>query len=258
MHPPPALLVPSDPPPFRVIEGRKGSPFVLGVDHAGRAIPQALGDLGLTPAELDTHIAWDIGILGVSERLARALGACMIAQTYSRLVIDCNRRPDVPTSIVQLSEYTVIPGNRELDADAARARAAAIFYPYHQRFEDELARRERACERTVFVAMHSFTPCFKGHQRRWQCGVLYHRDTRLAQPLLALLRREGLEVGDNEPYFVSEETDYAVLEYGERRGNLHVEIELRQDLIAEPAGQERWAELLARLLPEALATADGR
>jgi predicted N-formylglutamate amidohydrolase len=248
----PTLLSPTDPPPFHVIEAREGSPYVIAADHAGRVIPQALGTLGLTPEELTTHVAWDIGIGGVSEQLAKELGAFMIAQTYSRLVIDCNRPLDSSTSIVSKSEYVDIAGNASITAEEVEARTREVFHPYHRRIEAELARRERAGEETIFLAMHSFTPRFKGFDRPWHCGVLYHRDARLARPLLELLRSEGLDVGDNQPYFVSDDSDYGVPHYGERRGNLHVELEIRQDLIADPAAQASWGKLLGRIIPAAV------
>ena len=248
MSDPIPLLDDTDPAPYRVAEGSAESPYLIAADHAGRAIPRGLGSLGLTPAELDTHIAWDIGIGGVSQHLAAHLEAFYIAQTYSRLVIDCNRPLSAHSSIVQQSEYTVIPGNAHLTPTEARARAAAIFDPYHERIEAELARRERVGQKTIFIAMHSFTPRFKGFDRPWDVGVLYNRDTRLAVPLLDLFRREGLEVGDNQPYFVSDDTDYAIPRYGEGRGNLCVELEIRQDLISTDAQQTRWGDLVARVL----------
>lgn len=250
---PAQLLSDRDAPPFRVVEGRPDSPFVLTADHAGRRIPPALGTLGLSAAELDTHIAWDIGIEGVSERLAERLGAFLIVQNYSRLVIDCNRPLHAESSIVKRSEHTVVPGNRAVSAEEAEARARAVFHPYHRRIEAELARREEAGQRTILIAMHSFTPRFKGFERPWHCGVLYNHDARLAHRLLVALRREGLEVGDNEPYFVSDNTDYGIPTYGEKRGNVHVELEIRQDLIADEDQQARWAELLERVIRPAAA-----
>ncbi|HEU4577925.1 MAG TPA: N-formylglutamate amidohydrolase [Polyangiaceae bacterium] len=247
------LLTEQDPPPFRAREGHLDSPFLFAADHAGQLIPRSLGTLGLSAAELDTHIAWDIGIAGVTDRLAHELGAFMILQTYSRLVIDCNRPPGSPQSIVEHSEHTAIPGNRGLGREQMEQRLEAVFQPYHQRIQAELARRERAEQQTIFVAMHSFTPRYKGIDRPWHCGVLYNRDARLARPLIQLLAREGLEVGDNQPYFVSDDSDYAIPHYGERRGHLHVELELRQDLITYPDQQARWASLLARVLPAAVA-----
>jgi len=247
------LLDDTDPLPFRVAEGSPTSPYVIAADHAGRVIPRRLGTLGLTAPDLDTHIAWDIGIGGVSQHLAAHLEAFYIAQTYSRLVIDCNRPLSASSSIAQLSEHTVIPGNAHVTPAEAEARALAIVHPYHDRIESELARRERAGQRTIFIAMHSFTPRYKGFDRPWHCGVLYNRDARLAVPLLDLLRREGLDVGDNQPYFVSDDTDYGIPRYGEGRGNLCIELEIRQDLIETDAQQTRWGELVARVLQQAVA-----
>jgi predicted N-formylglutamate amidohydrolase len=256
MSDPIPLLDDTDPPPFRVAEGSTTSPYVIAADHAGRVIPRGLGTLGLTASELDTHIAWDIGIGAVSHYLAAHLEAFYIAQTYSRLVIDCNRPLIATSSVVQVSEYTTVPGNAHITPAEAEARAAAIFHPYHARIETELARRERAGQRTIFIAMHSYTPRFKGFDRPWHCGVLYNRDPRLAGPLLDLLRREGLEVGDNQPYFVSDESDYAIPRYGEAMGNLSIMIEVRQDLISAEAQQARWGDLLARVLREAVEVYD--
>jgi predicted N-formylglutamate amidohydrolase len=256
MSDPIPLLDDTDPPPFRVAEGNPSSPFFIAADHAGRIIPRGLGNLGLSASELDTHVAWDIGIGGVSQHLAAYLDAFFIAQTYSRLVIDCNRPLSASSSIVQQSEYTVVPGNAHLTAREAEARALAIFHPYHDRIDTELERRELAGQPTIFIAMHSFTPRFKGFDRPWHIGVLYNREKRLALPLLNLLRREGLEVGDNQPYFVSDDTDYAIPRYGEGRGNLCVELEVRQDLIATEAQQARWGDLLARVLRDAVAACE--
>ena len=252
MSDPIPLLDDTDPAPFRVSEGSPSSPFVITADHAGRVIPRRLGTLGLSAAELDTHIAWDIGIGGVSQHLAAHLEAFYIAQVYSRLVIDCNRPLSAASSIVQQSEYTVIPGNENLTPAEAEARALAIFHPYHDRIEAELARRVRAGQRSIFIAMHSFTPRFKGFDRPWDCGVLYNRDRRLVGPLLDLLRREGLVVGDNQPYFVADDTDYGIPRYGEGPGNLCIELEVRQDLITTEVQQARWGELLARVLRAAV------
>jgi predicted N-formylglutamate amidohydrolase len=256
MSDPTPLLDDTDPAPFRVADGSADSPFFIAADHAGRAIPRGLGTLGLAPAELATHIAWDIGIGGVSQHLAAHLEAFFVAQVYSRLVIDCNRPLSSSTSIVEQSEYIVVPGNAGLTPAEREARALAIFHPYHDRIEAELARRERAKQQTIFIAMHSFTPRFKGFDRPWDIGVLYNRDQRLALPLLDLLRREGLEVGDNQPYFVSDDTDYAIPRYGEGRGNLCIELELRQDLITSDAQQSRWGDLLARILRAAVQACD--
>ncbi len=248
------LLAPDEPAPFELLADSAASPFLITCDHAGKRLPRALGNLGLSASELDRHIAWDLGAAGVARELARALGACAVLQTYSRLVIDCNRRLGVPSSVAELSESTIISGNHRLPPGEVERRARDIFEPYHQCIVQELARRSRAAQPTVLIAMHSFTPSYQGVARPWHVGVLYNRDARLAHALLELLRRDPeLMVGDNEPYAVSDLSDYGVVEYGERLGNPHVEIEIRQDLLRDELAQATWAKRFAALLPAARA-----
>jgi predicted N-formylglutamate amidohydrolase len=244
------LLTAEDPSPVRVLRETGASDLFLTADHAGRIIPASLKNLGVPEAERQRHIAWDIGIAGVTERLSELLDATAVFQTYSRLVIDCNRDPSWPTAMPEVSEYTPIPGNRGLIAEAKAARVAEIFTPYHNRIRGLLDARTN--RRTVLIAMHSFTPSFKGESRAMEVGVLYNKDVRLAHILLDLLRQEGdLTVGDNAPYAVTEDSDYGVPTHGEKRGLPHVEIEIRQDLIATPDGQSAWADRFARLLAAA-------
>ncbi len=246
-----ALLGLGDPSPCEVIEAVSDSPLVLVADHAGQRVPARLEGLGLPQSELDRHIGWDIGIAAVTRLLAEQLGACAILQHYSRLVIDCNRPPGAPDSVAIQSDGTGIPGNAGLDAAALHQRRSEIFDPYHQRIEQELDRRQQSGASPILVAMHSFTPAMAGQARPWHVGVLYQRDSRLAGFLLHALRGEpGLVVGDNQPYSVSDATDYAIPVHGERRGLLHVELELRQDLVAGRGGQQQWAARLARLLAD--------
>ncbi|MBN6112110.1 N-formylglutamate amidohydrolase [Xanthomonas bonasiae] len=245
----PSLLGAGDPPPYTVYQAHGRSPYLLIADHAGQRVPQALADLGLPQHELDRHIGWDIGIAGVTADLAQALDAFAIVQTYSRLVIDCNRPLSAPGSIAEVSDGTVVPGNQGLDAAARAARVSAIFTPYHTRIAAELDRRRDAGLATILIAMHSFTPAMAGESRPWHAGVLYQRDARFAQALLAELRAEpGLVVGDNQPYSVSDATDYAIPVHAEARGLAHVELEIRQDLIADRAGQRQWAQRLLSML----------
>lgn len=246
------LLSPADPPPFVVTRAHAASDFVIVCDHAGRTIPQSLGSLGLTNEELSRHIAWDIGIADTGRELAERLDAFLITQTYSRLVIDCNRPPESPQSIVTLSERTPVPGNQNIAAADAERRRREIFDPYHQRIREELDRRTQLGRPTILIALHSFTPVYMDVARSLHAGVLYNRDTRYAHAVLEQLRAEpDLRVGDNEPYRASEATDYALVVHGERRGLLCVELEVRQDLIVDALDHERWAERLARVLKAA-------
>jgi predicted N-formylglutamate amidohydrolase len=246
------LLSPDEPAPF--IEERIGgrSNFVIVVDHASLRIPRRLGDLGLPAAELQRHIAWDIGALAVARRMASTLDAPLVAQNYSRLVIDCNRDPKVATSIPTVGESVGIPGNIGLQTDEIGARRAEIFDPYHRRISALLDARAAAGRPTILIAQHSMTNIFKGVRREMHAAVLYNRDRRFAGLVLDELRREAdLTVGDNQPYFVSDETDYTIPRHGEARGLPHVEIEIRQDLIGDEAGQEQWARRICRVLQAA-------
>jgi predicted N-formylglutamate amidohydrolase len=243
------LLAGEDVPPVLERNAAGRSPFLLTSDHHGRLLPKKLGDLGLPASELARHIAWDIGIAGVAEALSDHLDAHLIAQRYSRLVIDCNRPPCVASSIPVLSEATAIPGNEGLSRQDAAARRREIFDPYHHRIDEAIDARTHDARPTVLVSLHSFTPVYAGVARPWHIGTLYHRDTRLPPLLLQALRAEGdLVVGDNEPYAVSDITDYTIPVHGEVRGLVSTGIEIRQDLIADPSGQRQWAERLARIL----------
>ena len=242
-------------PPVHEDNAAGRSPFLLACDHYGRLLPRRLGDLGLPPSELTRHIAWDVGIAGVADRLSKQLDAHLVAQRYSRLVIDCNRPPQAPSSIPRISEATTIPGNQGLAHAAMTTRRRAIFDPYHRRIDEIIDRRLRDGVATVLVALHSFTPVYAGIRRPWHVGTLYHRDTRLPPLLLKHLRGDpDLVVGDNEPYAVSDDTDYTIPVHGEARGLMNSGIEIRQDLLADPAGQQQWAYRLARIFAEIEAT----
>jgi predicted N-formylglutamate amidohydrolase len=243
------LLAADEPAP--VLEsGLQGqSSFVIVCDHAGRRIPARLGDLGLPGAELQRHIAWDIGALAVARRVAAELDATLVAQNYSRLVIDCNRDPSVASSIPMLGEAIAIPGNVDLSEQEIGARRREIFDPYHDHIRALLDWRLAANRRTILVSQHSMTNIFRGVRREMHAAILYNRDRRFAGLMLDMLRREAnLLIADNEPYFVSDETDYTIPRHGEARGLPHVEIEIRQDLLLDDAGQADWARRIASAL----------
>jgi predicted N-formylglutamate amidohydrolase len=249
---PDRLLNDEEPPPFTVDNETGRSPFLIVADHAGNYIPRRLGQLGLSDAECRRHIAWDIGIVAVCTLVGTALDAVVIRQNYSRLVIDCNRTPGSETSIVGRSELTHVPANIVLSESHKADRVREIFQPYHNRITTELDRRRETGRPATLIPMHSFTPVFKTVARPWHVGVLYNRDPRFAHSLMELLHREeGLVIGDNEPYDVTDASDYTIPVHGEQRKLHHVAIEIRQDLITDEGGQRMWADLFARLLPQA-------
>ncbi len=232
------LLDADEPPPFQETGLAGRSSFVIVVDHASLRIPRRLGNLGLPAEQLTRHIAWDIGALEVARRVAAELDAPLVAQNYSRLVIDCNRDPKVASSIPVVGESLAIAGNIGLSEAQRSARRREIFDPYHERIGALLDARQAAGRRTILVAQHSMTDLFKGERREMHAAVLYNRDRRFAGLVLDALRGEpDLIVADNEPYFVTDETDYSIPHHGEARALPHVEIELRQDLVSDEAGR---------------------
>lgn len=248
-----SLLDPDEPAAVNVLREDAPSAFFLTCEHAGRRIPRRLGDLGLEEGERTRHIAWDIGAEGVATGLSERLQATLVTQIYSRLVVDCNRPLGAQDLVAPVSEDTRIPGNQSLGAGHVAARVEAVHRPYHQAIAARLDARGAAGRATVLVAVHSFTPVYRGVERPWHVGLLYNRDDRLATVLDGLLAGDRtLCVGHNEPYRLSDRSDYTVPVHGERRGIPSLEIEIRQDLIAEPAAQDEWAERLAELFTRAL------
>ncbi|MBN8973065.1 MAG: N-formylglutamate amidohydrolase [Rhizobiales bacterium] len=243
------LLAADEPAPVIVRNADGVSPFFLTCDHYGRMIPRALGDLGIDESERARHIAYDIGIAGVAEAVSDSLRAHLIAQRYSRLVIDCNRPLSAASSIPPISEATTIPGNQGLTQQAAFERQQRIFAPYHHAITEALDQRAKTQRPTILVSLHSFTPIYAGVARPWHIGTLYNRDHRLPKAMLRELRSEAaLVIGDNQPYAVSDTTDYTIPVHGERRGLINTGIEIRQDLITDDNGQREWAERLVRIL----------
>jgi predicted N-formylglutamate amidohydrolase len=223
-------------------------------DHAGFAVPEAVGELGISCANLLRHIGWDIGAAAVTRLLCRRLGATALFNHVSRLVIDVNRRPRTVTSIPAISDGCVIPGNQRLAATEVDRRIRDWFLPYHRAVARAIAGFRRRGQVPVVIAVHSFTPHMDGLDRPWQVGVLWRGDRRLAGPVLEALNGRGdLVVGDNQPYSGQREFGFTVTFHAQRTRLPHIMFEIRQDEIATPAGVERYAALLGDCLEPPLA-----
>ncbi len=234
------------------IPGDPARGLVVVCDHARNAIPAPYGNLGLPEGELSRHIAYDIGVEGVTRRLCERLGLPGVLACFSRLLIDPNRAEDDPTLIMQLSDGAIVPGNVGLSG-AERARRIELFYrPYHRAIARMAARSIAAGRPPVVFSIHSFTPMWKGVPRPWHAGVLWKDDPRFAVPLIEELGRDReLVIGDNEPYSGGLEGDTLDV-HATRRGLPDGLIEIRQDLIADEKGMDAWAERLATILPRVL------
>jgi predicted N-formylglutamate amidohydrolase len=253
------LLAADEAPPATLARPQGKSPFILVCDHASHCVPRRLAQLGLPAAELQRHIGWDIGTAGLTRALGETLDAVSIMQNYSRLVIDCNRPLGHPTSIAAISDRTLVPGNQNLSRDAIAARETEIFFPYQNLITEVLDQRQKEQRPAVLLSLHSFTPVFQGTRRDCHIGMLYDRDPRLGRALGDLLRAEtDFVIADNEPYALDQTTDFTIPFHGEQRGVMSLEIELRQDLIEDEAGQLFFAGLIARLLPKSLAAASSQ
>ena len=239
--------------PFEVVPGDESRGLVLVCDHARNSLPPGYGTLGLPEAQLARHIGYDIGVESITRALAKQLDAPAILTNYSRLLIDPNRGRDDPTLIMRLSDGAVVPGNAYIDEEEREHRKSAFYDPYHNAITQMLDRMHTAARTPVLLSIHSFTPNWRGTDRPWHVGILWDRDDRFPAPLIAALQAEGdLVVGDNEPYTGELDGD-TLNKHGTRRGFAHALVEVRQDLIADDAGQNAWTERFARLLPPILA-----
>ncbi len=232
------------------VEVRDGSGrFVVVSEHASNRLPRALGLLGLTPADLKRHIAFDPGAAELALLIAEKTGGALVRQRYSRLAIDCNRSPELPDAIATVSETTVIPGNRDLSAAAREARVAAIWRPFHDALTALLDERRRLSRPTVLVTIHSFTPIYRGVARPWHAGIITTAERRFADAVLAELRRDrSLVVGDNQPYSAKDNVDYTIRRHGFDRGLANVMIEVRNDLLTNGEAIADWARRLIEAL----------
>lgn len=246
-----ALLSTTDPAPCICVNAGGKGRFVLVSEHAGNLVPVNLNNLGLSDADLADHIGWDLHIRAVGERLSVLLDAPYFCQPYSRLLIDCNRPPGAPQSVLEVSDSHRVPGNEGLSADDIKARQDEVFHPFHSAIASLLDERAARGLETILITLHSFTPAMKSgsDDRPWQVTFQYGRDPGLSKKLITLMDADpAITVGDNVPYPVGGDTHYGIPVHGEQRGLPHTMIELRQDVIASEDGKAFWANKLRDVL----------
>lgn len=245
---PSELLAPDEPAPFSILNPASDKPLLLVCDHASRAFPRALGDLGLDPLAQRCHLAIDIGAGALATELAHSLGVTAVLAGYSRLVVDCNRDLLDPGAFLEFGDGIVVPGNRNLDAGRKAVRAEAIYWPYHHAIDGEIKRLAGTCCSPAVIAIHSFTPVLDGVSRPWEFGILWDADPRVSGILLSALADRGFTVGDNEPYSGRSPQDFTIDHHAEAAGLPHVGIEVRQDLIDHDEGVRKVAGILHEVI----------
>jgi predicted N-formylglutamate amidohydrolase len=255
-----SLLGRSEPDPVEIANPDGDSIFLLVCEHAGRAVPSALGDLGIAAAEMDRHIAYDIGAEGLARRLSVLLDAPLVLQRYSRLVVDCNRPFEAADCFPEISDGTAIPCNRGVARAERMRRFDEIHRPFHGAIAGLLDRRQSDMRTVILAAIHSFTPRLGGRKRPWQIGICVNRDDSFAQHFTDAFVRANpaIRAARNEPYPVDDFSDYTIPVHGEGRKLPHVLIEVRNDQIIGSDGQERWAALIAESLKATAAAYAGK
>ncbi len=231
----------SDGPPYRRVGAPRPGGIVVVADHASNRVPADV-PLGIAPDLLETHIAVDIGVAGVAERLAREHGMAAHLAQVSRLVIDLHREEASPALIPHASDGRPIPGNLGADREQRLDR-------FHRPYPRALADWLDAAEPGLIVALHSFTPRLEsdpGQQRPWDVALLYNRDDRAARHAIRLFSEQGLTVGDNRPYS-GRQLNATMDRHAEAHGRPYLTVEIRQDHITDAAGQARWAARVAEV-----------
>lgn len=244
----PAVIAADEPPPFYVMHGEATQPILLVCDHASCAFPASLGDMGLDPFARRCHLAIDIGAGSLTEYLADRLGVTAVLAQYSRLVVDCNRELMDPSAFLAYGDGIRVPGNSNLRQADKDARAEAIYWPYHASIEREVERLSGVWEKPAFVSIHSFTPVMNGEARTCEIGILWDKDMSLKKIFIEGFEDEGYVVGDNEPYSGKAPADYTIDNHAETRDLPCCGIEIRQDLINDPAGVARIGNIMHRII----------
>ncbi len=237
--------------PAHIINEHGTSPIVLICEHASNVIPESLNNLGLSHADRQRHIAWDIGAEGVSRHLSALLDAPLFLQNYSRLVYDCNRSPENPSAMPEVSEIFEIPGNKALSPEFRLQRTQEIYRPFMVAVTEFLDHRAAHGRRAVPVSIHSFTRVYQGKERKVELGLLCEHDETLAKALLHAFPEVDTQI--NEPYGPQHGVMHLMNLLASPRGLQHLMIEIRNDLIETETGQKNWAETLAPQLKRATA-----
>lgn len=242
------LLAKDEPSPFVIINKDSSVPLLLVCDHASERLPKSLGTMGLSSSQRKSHIAIDIGVGELVERLAENLGLTAVLCQYSRLIVDCNRNLSDSTAFIENCDGIAVTGNHNLDNSERNKRIDEIYWPYHNAIESQIKRFVNQEIDPIIIAIHSFTPTFNGKAREWKLGVLWDKDPVTANIFLRELRKTGMNIGDNQPYSGKDPQDFTIDFHAEKSKLQHVGIEVRQDLLKDIEGVTYVSNILQNIL----------
>lgn len=236
--------------PVRIFNEHGRSRIVLVCEHASNHIPEMYKDLGLGEAGKTSHVAWDIGARGLSEKLSADLDAVLVTGAISRLVYDCNRPPSAPDAMPAKSELISVPGNQGITNEERNHRIETVYEPFRKALAETLRSRP---ETPVLITVHSFTPVYHGKFREVEIGVIHHKDDRLAKTIVRCgAATSQMKFALNEPYSQADGVAHTLETHGTANGLINAMIEVRNDLIATPEQQKMIAEMLGRIIRASL------
>ncbi|WP_251357840.1 N-formylglutamate amidohydrolase [Kangiella sp. TOML190] len=237
-------------PAYSVANPNANTPCLITCEHASNFIPAAYQQLGLSPDLLDEHIAWDRGAGKLTEYLAEKLNCTAVLCQYSRLLIDCNRPLNVPSSILEISEHHPIPGNQALSREEKELRAEHIFTPFHRTIETQINRLKSQFSQFPMIGVHSFSPNFHGQPRPWKFSVMWKHKTPFVKGIIDYFQRheQAQWVGFNEPYSAKEIAAHTTEYHADRNQLPNLIFEVRQDLLESDKDIQYWGEQIYQAL----------
>ncbi len=251
--PGPEIFASGEEPAVEIINANGAAPIVFVCEHASNRVPKYFAALGLSPKQLESHVAWDPGARDIALRLSAAFDAPLVCSGVSRLVYDCNRAPGAASAMRSVSENVMIPGNKDISRREAQARLEQVYHPFARALREAIGKKTGGGASPVLITVHSFTPVYFGQPRHVEIGILHHNDTRLADAMLAEAHHfPRFEFERNMPYGPGDGVTHTLELHGTKPGLANVMIEVRNDLVKTDDGKQRVAATLADMIGRAL------
>jgi predicted N-formylglutamate amidohydrolase len=230
---------------------------LVSCEHASYRVPARYRRLGLSPATLERHIAWDPGAAIMARIVARRLRAPLHLGRWTRLLVDLNRSLGHEKLMAAESFGVRVPGNQQIDPAEYERRLRLYYFPYRDPAVHDVLHNVREKGACLHLSIHSFTPRANGVTRATDIGLLFdpaHRgEANFARQLRKRLEAHGFRVRMNYPYRgTSDGFTTALRARLPRRRYGALEIETNQKLLRTPAAAQRMGDVLAASLTVSL------